>query len=112
MTLSITRGDPTNQSVLLVLRGALDYASAPELRATISALAARKPAPQQIVVDLRNVEHIDDTGIGTLVVSTRICRQLGIDVVVRLPAPLIRRLFRGDVPGEIGNAIVATARDG
>jgi hypothetical protein len=38
-------------------------ASAPKLRAAISAAAARRPAPQLIVVDLRSVDDIDDTGV-------------------------------------------------
>ena len=93
MTLTITRIDPREKLVLLALRGVLDYASAPEVRAAISVAAARRPAPERIVVDLSGVDDVDDTGVATLVIGNRLCRQIGIDFAVGRPAPLVRRLL-------------------
>jgi anti-anti-sigma factor len=93
VTLTITRIAPTEQLLVLALRGVLDYASAPKVRAAISAAAARRPAPQLIVLDLSGVDDVDDTGVATVVVGNRLCRQIGIDFGVRRPAPLVRRLL-------------------
>ena len=113
MTLSITWQHPTTQSIVLLLRGVLDYASAAELRAAISAVAGRQPAPRLIVVDLSAVEFIDDTGVGTLVVGNRICHQIGIDLAVRNPSPLIRRLLGiSDTPRHGRRTRVASAGSG
>jgi anti-sigma B factor antagonist len=91
VTLSITWQQPTNQTIVLTLHGDIDYATAAELRAAISAAATRQPPT--IVIDLSDVELIDDTAVGTLIVGNRICRQLGIDLAVRNPSPLIQRLL-------------------
>jgi anti-sigma B factor antagonist len=89
--LTITWQHPTNRSIVLALTGALDHAGAVELRAAISAAVTRQP--RAIVVDLAGVERIDEAGVGTLVVADRICRQIGIDLAVRSPSPLIERLL-------------------
>jgi anti-sigma B factor antagonist len=93
VTLAITYQQPTNQVIVLVLHGIVDDAGAVQLRAAISAAATRQPQPDTIVIDLGGVEHIDTTGVGTLVVANRTCRQLGIDLAVRNPSALIRRLL-------------------
>lgn len=93
MTLSVAWQYPTGGSVVLVLRGGLDWASAADLRAAISAAVARHPRPSTIVLDLSGVEFIDEIGVGTLVVGSRICRQIGIDLAVGSPSPLVRRLL-------------------
>jgi anti-anti-sigma factor len=93
VTLSITSHQPTNHAIVLVLHGVIEYASAAQLRAAISAAAARQPRPHTIVVDLGHVESIDNLGVGTLVVGNRICRQLGVDLAVRNPSLLVARLL-------------------
>ncbi|MEJ3746990.1 STAS domain-containing protein [Actinomycetes bacterium KLBMP 9797] len=93
MTLSMSSRYTPDRSVILALRGEVDYASAPDLRAAISTAAARHPRPPRIVLDLGGVTSIDHVGVGTLVVGTRICRQIGIDLAVSTPSPLIRRLL-------------------
>jgi anti-anti-sigma factor len=94
VTLSITARHPTERSTVLALRGVVDYRSAADLRTAISAAAGRRPAPDRIVVDLRRVESIDKAGVGVLVVGSRICRDMGIDLAVRNPSPLLRRVGR------------------
>jgi anti-sigma B factor antagonist len=93
VTLSMSSRHTSDRSVILALRGEVDYASAPDLRAAISTAAARDPRPPRIVLDLGGVTSIDHVGVGTLVVGARICRQIGIDLAVLSPSPLIRRLL-------------------
>ena len=93
MTLSMRWRDTPDRSVVLALRGEVDYASAPDLRAVISAAAVREPRSARIVLDLSGVTFIDRVGVGTLVVGSRICAQLGVDLAVSNPSPLIRGLL-------------------
>lgn len=93
MTLSITSQPATNRSTVLLLGGVLDCHTAVELRAAISAAVARQPSPGRIVIDLQNVRSMDDSGVATLVVAGRICRDIGIDLAVRHPSPLVRQLL-------------------
>jgi anti-anti-sigma factor len=88
---TVTWQHPTNKSIVLLLSGTLDHVGAVELRAAISAAVTRQP--RAIVVDLAGVKRIDEAGVGTLVVADRICRQIGIDLAVRSPSPLIERLL-------------------
>lgn len=93
MTLSMGLRYTLDRSVVLALRGQLDYASAPDLRAVISAVAVRDPRPPKIVLDLSGVTFIDHTGMGTLVVGNRICAQVGVELAVSNPSPLIRQML-------------------
>jgi anti-anti-sigma factor len=90
VTLSITARHPTSRATVLVLQGVIDYRSAADLRAAISAAVARQPAPRVVVVDLGAVSYVDDIGVGTLVVAGRICRDVGVNLVARRPTPLVR----------------------
>ena len=93
MTLSMSWRYTLDRSVVLALRGQLDYASAPDLRAALSAAAIRDPRPPRIVLDLGGVTSIDRVGVGTLVVANRICAQIGVDLAISNPSPLIRQLL-------------------
>ena len=93
MSLSITSLQPADRCTVLVLRGVLDSMSAVDLRAAVSAAAARQPRPGQIAVDLQAVESVDDLGAGTLIVGSRICRDIGIDLLIRHPSALVRHLL-------------------
>jgi anti-sigma B factor antagonist len=101
VTLSIAWRYPTDLSVVLVLRGGLDWAGSADLRMAISVAADRHPRPSAIVVDLSGVEFIDEIGVGTLVVASRICRQIGIDLAVGSPSPLVRRLLGMERTGRL-----------
>ncbi|GII25664.1 STAS domain-containing protein [Planosporangium mesophilum] len=63
--------------VTVSVRGELDLATADQLRSAISALLNRG-AVTCIGLDLRGLDFIDSTGIGTLVVAQRICQQVGV----------------------------------
>lgn len=95
MTLSIT-AQTTDRSTVLVLDGVLDCVSSVDLRAAISAAVARQPSPGKIVIDLAAVDHLDDTGVGTLIVAGRICRDIGIELAVRHPSALVRQVLGMD----------------
>lgn len=102
MTLTIGWQQPAEHSIVLVPRGVINYASAADLRYAISAAVERQPPPELVVVDLGAVESVDHTGVATLVVGSRICSAVGIDLVLRSPSPLIRRLLgmgQWDAPG-------------
>ncbi|MGC9665057.1 STAS domain-containing protein [Planosporangium sp. 12N6] len=63
--------------VIVSVRGELDLATADQLRAAISEMLNRGRVAA-IGLDLRGLEFIDSTGIGTLVVAQRICHQVGV----------------------------------
>jgi anti-anti-sigma factor len=93
VTLSMSFRYTLDRSVALTLRCKVDYASAPELHAAISPAAGRDPRPPRIVLDLSGVTSIDHVGVGTLVVGTWICRQIGNGLAVSSPSLRIRRLL-------------------
>jgi anti-anti-sigma factor len=63
--------------VIVAVRGELDCATADQLRAAITALLNRGDV-HAIGLDLRGLDFIDSTGIGTLVVAQRISAQVGV----------------------------------
>jgi anti-sigma B factor antagonist len=63
--------------VVVQVRGVLDCATADRLRAAVTALL-NHGGITTIGLDLRGLDFIDSTGIGTLVVALRICEQVGI----------------------------------
>ena len=93
MSLHIAWQATTTDSLVLDLRGEIDYASAAELRTAISTAVTRHPRPPAIVVDLSSVTFVDRVGAGTLIVAERICRQIGIDLVFKNPSPVVRRVL-------------------
>jgi anti-anti-sigma factor len=76
---------------VIAVTGELDYGTAQQLRAALmTALAA---APGVIVIDLAGVTFLDSTGIGTLVVASRICADMEIELRVHAANPFVARLF-------------------
>jgi anti-anti-sigma factor len=63
--------------VVVQVRGELDCATSGQLRAAITALLNRGGI-ESIGIDLRGVDFLDSTGIGTLVVAQRICSGVGV----------------------------------
>lgn len=63
--------------VTVSVRGELDCATNDQLRAALTELLNRGGITA-IGLDLRGLEFIDSTGIGTLVVAQRICREVGV----------------------------------
>src|SRR5688500_6101499 len=75
--------------VRLALRGELDIASAPVLEEALSRV--EQSAPPLLVIDLRQLEFMDSTGLRTVVGADQRARDEGRRVaVVRGPEPVDR----------------------
>lgn len=92
MTLSIETHTTANGGVVLNLEGEVDYATAPQIRETITKVLHANNVTS-IRVDVAKVTVLDSTGIGTLVVAYRIARDMDVPVVVTNPTKFITRLF-------------------
>ncbi|WP_100448362.1 STAS domain-containing protein [Glycomyces xiaoerkulensis] len=92
MTLSIETGTTENGVVTVELAGEVDYATAPQIRETITG-ALEAGGVTSIRVDVAKVTVLDSTGIGTIVVAYRIAREMGVDLAVVNPNRFITRLF-------------------
>lgn len=92
MTLSIATRTAADGGMVLKLEGEVDYATAPQIRETITKGLRADNLPY-IKVDVAAVTVLDSTGIGTLVVAYRIARDMGVPVTVVNPTKFITRLF-------------------
>ncbi|MGH8793064.1 MAG: STAS domain-containing protein [Stackebrandtia sp.] len=92
MTLSIATRTAADGGMVLTLEGEVDYATAPQIRETITN-GLRTASLSYIKVDVAKVTVLDSTGIGTLVVGYRIARDMGVPVTVVNPTKFITRLF-------------------
>jgi anti-anti-sigma factor len=92
VSLSIQTRRRGERETVIALYGEVDYATALDLRAAISATLSAGDV-DTIVVDLAGVTFLDSTGVGTLVVATRICNDLRVEFRVCDPNPFIAKLF-------------------
>jgi anti-anti-sigma factor len=115
VSLSIRTGAQGDRTFVIALRGEVDYTSAQQFREEVSALLAGG-ALRVLVVDLKEVSFLDSTGVGTLVVASRICADLGVTMLLRDVNPFIARLFAvlgvSDILGVPEPAGVVTPRRG
>ena len=79
------------ESVIVVLNGDLDLATAPKLRQELADLADCDAI--DLVIDLANLEFIDSSGISVLVEALEHMRSRGGTLVVRNPNPMARKIF-------------------
>jgi anti-anti-sigma factor len=91
VSLSIRTGAQGDRTFVIALRGEVDYTSARQFREEVSALLGG--AIRVLVVDLKEVSFLDSTGVGTLVVASRICADFGVTMLLRDVNPFIARLF-------------------
>jgi anti-sigma B factor antagonist len=89
--LVIETRQPAQREVELVLVGEIDYDTAQQLRAAIT--AALRGSIDVLGVNLAGVTFLDSTGVGTLVVARRICTDLGVGLQVRDTNPFVARLL-------------------
>ena len=101
-------------AAVLVLRGEIDIATAPQFRQAMVEAADRVGAV--VVVDLDQVEFIDSTGLGVLVGGLKRARTSGGDLVLVCTQPRILRLLEVtrldralDVYESVAAAAAATA---
>ncbi len=115
VSLSIRTGAQADRTFVIALRGEVDYTTAQQFRQEVSALLAAG-AIRVLVVDLKEVSFLDSTGVGTLVVASRICHDFGVRMLVRDVNPFIARLFSvlgvSDVLGVPAPAGVVAQRRG
>jgi anti-anti-sigma factor len=92
VSLSIQTRRQGARETVITLHGEVDYATALDLRAAISATLSAGDV-DKIIVDLFGVTFLDSTGVGTLVVAARICDDLMVEFRVYEPNPFIAKLF-------------------
>ncbi len=83
--------DESGNAVVLVLRGELDFASAPDLRGVIG--RACHGEGSNLVIDLTGLAFIDSSGIAALVHAYKLTAASGGSLVLRSPGSrLLRQL--------------------
>jgi anti-anti-sigma factor len=82
--------------------GELDLLTVPQLR---DALAAARPS-KDIVLDFAGVSFMDSSGLGLLVSTARTTKERGGSLVLRGPAPTVRRLFGIAIPDGVPGLVV------
>jgi anti-anti-sigma factor len=92
VSLSIEASAQDDRTYVVALNGEVDYDTAQEFREAVSS-ALHAANVHAIVVDLGGVTFLDSTGVGTLVVASRICAELGVRLQVCNVHPFIARLF-------------------
>ncbi|MET9496140.1 STAS domain-containing protein [Streptomyces sp. NPDC006552] len=88
--LSCTGADGPEGPVV-TLTGDLDYETAPELLAAVTALAA--PAGTTVTLDLSGVEFLDSGGINVLLRARAALQERGAELAVRRPSAVVERIF-------------------
>jgi anti-sigma B factor antagonist len=83
----VTRGDG---EVVVAVRGEIDVVTAPILW---ESLAEVLPETTRLVIDLRDTEFIDSTGLGVFVRALKRLRHHGGDLVLRSPRPNARKVL-------------------
>lgn len=73
----------------ITIAGELDIASEPELAGALE--QALEAAPAAVVVDLREVEFMDSTGIRALAQARQRCAEAGRRLVLMRPSPHVLR---------------------
>jgi anti-sigma B factor antagonist len=81
----------TASETVVTVRGELDMATTPELRATLAEVLAF--SPDRLVVDAHLLTFVDSTGLSALMLAERRCRIQGGQLVLRDPTPVLRRLI-------------------
>ncbi|MBO9534434.1 MAG: STAS domain-containing protein [Solirubrobacteraceae bacterium] len=77
--------EPSNDSMIVALSGRLDYATAPDLRATLS--RSIHDGNTRLILDLGRVPFIDSSGLGALVGGLKQARDAGGDLRIARPLP-------------------------
>jgi anti-sigma B factor antagonist len=92
VSLSIETRPADARTMLVILKGEVDYATAQDVRMTISA-ALGGGGVERIVADVAGVTFLDSTGVGTLVVARRICADCRVAFSIRNPNPFVAKLL-------------------
>ncbi len=87
---TITR-EAINGVAVVVVRGEIDVASAPELRSHLHDLCAEKAS--SVAVDLRSVTFLDSSALGVLVGALRRCRESDTEFRLVIDSPRLLKIF-------------------
>ena len=74
--------------------GELDLASAPRAETALQGLESAEPAPERIVLDLREVRFLDSTGLRVILAADSRARREGRRVQVIAGPEAVHRVFR------------------
>jgi anti-sigma B factor antagonist len=85
------RSERNGDTMVYRLRGSLDLATAPSLRAAL--LDAAGEGPHEIIVDLSQLEFLDSTGLGALIGAHRRAMENGARVRLIVSDGPIQRLL-------------------
>ena len=91
MTLKITVDDLRPDLVLIALDGAVDAASAGEVKAALEPFTTRQGVI--VVLDMGSLSFIDSAGLGALIGGIRRTRESGGEVAVACGRPTLTRLL-------------------
>jgi anti-sigma B factor antagonist len=83
--------EKANGVEVLVVRGEIDVASAPELRAHLHELCAT--GVPSVAVDLRSVTFLDSSALGVLVGALRRCRESDTEFRLVIDSPRLLKIF-------------------
>jgi anti-sigma B factor antagonist len=83
--------DESDAAPVVVVRGEVDFGSAPRLRELLVKRAM--DGGQHVVVDLAGVEFLDSTGLGVLVGALKRYRTLGGDLYMVVTTDRVRAVF-------------------
>jgi anti-anti-sigma factor len=80
-----------DRGVVLELRGELDLSSADELERRLAAIATRGPG--RLVIDLRDLDFMDSTGLASMVRARQSAEAAGRQFALRAGRRQVHRLF-------------------
>jgi anti-sigma B factor antagonist len=83
--------EPHPNAALLVVSGELDIASAPELEQALAQIAPEQT--KLVVVDLRELEFMDSTGLSTIVQAHQRLSEQGCELTLVKGPPQVQRLL-------------------
>jgi anti-sigma B factor antagonist len=79
-------------AALVILHGELDLSGAPPLEEEIERLAA-DPAVTRVVLDLRDLEFLDSSGLRLVALADRSLRDAGSELVLVRGSETVQRVF-------------------
>jgi len=95
--------EPLEDEPGLRVSGELDLSTVPQLR---DALAVVRDPGGDLVLDFAGVSFVDSSGLGLLLSTARTMTERGASLVLRSPAPTVRRLFGVAIPEGIPGLVV------
>ncbi|MCR4736417.1 MAG: STAS domain-containing protein [Treponema sp.] len=80
-----------NNSIELIISGRLDTTTAPELETKLKQITTQ--APQNLYLNLQNVEYISSAGLRTVLLAHKIMLPTGGKMIVKSPSSFCMQVF-------------------